>query len=418
MSRYSIVSLFRHAFSHHENWPPAWRDPDPKPKYDVVIVGGGGHGLATAYHLAKEHGITNVAVLEKGWIGGGNTGRNATNIRSNYLNIPNCRFYDFSIKLWESLSQELNFNVMFSQRGALFLAHSDAQMESFARLGNSMLQTGADAELIGKDEVRRLAPYIDFSAEARFPVHGALLQRRGGVARHDALVWGYARGADSRGVDIIQNCEVTGIKVEAGRAVGVETNRGYIAAGKIALAVAGHTSHVAAMAGLRLPLETHLLQAMVTEPFKPFINQFISYGAGHFYVNQTDKGGLVMGGDLDGYNSYSQMGNVAIVERLMGTARSLVPALGRLRILRHWAGIIDMTMDGSPIICESPIQGLFISGGWCYGGFKTIPAGGWCYADTIANSRPHDLIAAFALERFNRGFLMEEKAHGPIPNLH
>jgi sarcosine oxidase subunit beta len=307
---------------------------------------------------------------------------------------------------------------MFSQRGSLFLAHTDGQMEGMARLGNSMLENGVDAEVIERDEVRRLAPYLDFSAQARFPIHGALLQRRAGVARHDAVVWGYARGADTRGVDIIQNCEVNGIKVKDGHAVGVETNRGYIAAGKVALAVAGHTSRVASMAGLRLPMETHLLQAMVSEPYKPFINHVISYGAGHFYVSQTDKGGMVIGGDLDGYNSYSQRGNVAVVENLSSVARSLIPSIGRLHILRHWAGVMDMSMDGSPIICESPVRDLFISSGWCYGGFKTIPAGGWCYADTIANSRPHELVEAFSLERFNRGALLEEKAHGPIPNLH
>jgi sarcosine oxidase subunit beta len=416
--RYSIFNLVRNAISHHEKWPRVWRDPDPKPRYDVIIIGGGGHGLATAYYLAKEHGISNIAVLEKGWIGGGNAGRNTTIIRSNYLNVPNARFYDFSIKLWETMSQELNFNVMFSQRGVLSLAHSDAQMDSYARLGNSMLLTGGDSELLGLDEVRQLAPYIDFSANARFPIFGGLLQRRGGNARHDAVVWGYARGADSRGVDIIQNCEVTGFTTENGRVTGVETNRGPIASGKIAMAVAGHTSQVAAMAGLRLPLETHLLQAMVTEPVGPFIDHVLSYGAGHFHVNQTDKGGLVMGGDLDGYNSYSQRGGLPIVERVAGAARSLIPALGRLHILRQWAGVMDMTMDGSPIICQSPIAGLFINGGWCYGGFKTIPASGWCYADTIANDRPHELIAAYSLDRFNRGFLMEEKAHGPVPNLH
>ena len=418
MTKYSIFSVARHALSQHEGWPLAWRDPEPGRCYEVVIIGGGGHGLASAYYLAKEHGISSIAVLEKGWIGSGNAGRNTTIIRSNYLNVPNARFYDFSISLWETLSQDLNFNVMFSQRGALFLAHSEGQMESHARLGNSMRLNGIDAELIDRKAVRRLAPYIDFSDKARFPVVGALLQRRAGNARHDAVVWGYARAADSCGVDIIQNCEVTGIRVEGGRVLGVETSRGFIAAKKVALAVAGHTSHLAAMAGLRLPIESHLLQAMVTEPVKPFINHVISYGAGHFHVNQTDKGGLVMGGDLDGYNSYSQRGNLPIIERVARTACSLIPALGRLRILRHWAGIMDMTMDGSPIICQSPIDGLFINGGWCYGGFKTIPASGWCYAHTIATGRPHALNAAYDLERFSRGLLMEEKAYGPIPNLH
>lgn len=417
-SSYSFFGLVYHALSGNKKWARAWRDRTPKQSYDVILIGGGGHGLATAYYLAKLYGITNVAVLERGWIGGGNVGRNTAIIRSNYINVPNTRFYDFSINLWESLSQELNFNVMFSQRGALFLAHSHGQLDTHARLGNLMRLNGADAELLERQDVQKLAPYLDYSRNARFPVYGALHQPRAGNARHDAVVWGYARAADALGVDIIQNCEVTAINAQRGQELSVETRFGKIRADKVALCVAGNTSHVARMVGLRLPIETHLLQAMVTEPLKPFINHIISYGAGHFHVNQTNKGGLVMGGDLDGYNSYSQRGNLPIVEKVTGSARSLIPSLGRLRILRHWGGVMDMTMDGSPIIDKTSIPGLYINGGWCYGGFKATPASGWCYAHTIARDRPHELNEAFSLDRFSRGLLMEEKAFGPIPNLH
>jgi heterotetrameric sarcosine oxidase beta subunit len=306
MKRYSIFSLLRNALSYHENWTEAWRSPDPKPSYDVIIIGGGGHGLASAYYLAKEHGITNVAVLEKGWLGGGNTGRNTTNVRSNYILAQNSHFYEFSLKLWEKLSADLNYNVMFSQRGVLITAHFDAQMQALLRRGNGMRIHGIDAVFLSREEVRRKVPILDFSPTARFPVIGGLLQPRAGVARHDAVAWGFARAADSRGVDIIQNCEVTGFRIEAGRVTGVETTRGFIGARKVGIAVAGHTSHVAAMAGLRLPIESHLLQAMVTEPVKPMLDVSLSFGAGHFYTSQTDKGELVMGGDLDGYNSYAQ----------------------------------------------------------------------------------------------------------------
>ncbi|HMK67570.1 MAG TPA: sarcosine oxidase subunit beta family protein, partial [Stellaceae bacterium] len=333
MQRYSIFSLLRNAVTYHRNWPEAWRSPDPKPRYDVVIIGGGGHGLATAYYLAKEHGITNVAVLEKGWLGGGNTGRNTTNVRSNYILEKNHRFYEFSLKLWEGLSQDLNFNVMLSQRGVLITAHFDPQTQALLRRGNGMRVMGSDAVFLTREEVRRKVPVLDFSSTARFPVTGAFLQPRAGIARHDAVAWGFARAADARGIDIIQNCEVTGIRVEGGRAIGVETTRGFIAAGKIGIAVAGHTSHVAAMAGLRLPIESHLLQAMVTEPIKPFLHVSLSFGAGHFYTSQTDKGELVMGGDLDGYNSYAQRGNLPMVEHVAAAAVTVMPCISRLKIM-------------------------------------------------------------------------------------
>jgi sarcosine oxidase subunit beta len=418
MTRYSIFSLARHALSGHRTWTRAWRDPEPKESYDIVIVGGGGHGLATAYYLAKEHGITDVAVLEKGWLGGGNTGRNTTIVRSNYLLEPNAHFYEWSLKLWEGLSQDLNFNVMFSQRGVLNLGHSDAQMDNFARRGNAMRLNGIDAELLDREQVRAMVPLLDFSEHARFPIYGGLLQRRGGTARHDAVAWGFARAADSRGVDIIQNCEVTGIRRAGNRAVGVETTRGYIRANKIGLAVAGHSGHVAAMAGLRLPIESHLLQAMVSEPIKPLIDTVVTFGAGHFYVSQSDKGELVFGGDLDMYNSYAQRGNLPMVETVAAGGLALFPCLSRLRLMRHWGGVMDMTMDGSPIIGATPVDGLFINGGWCYGGFKATPGSGWVFAHTLATGRPHKLNEGFRLDRFGRGAVIDEKGVGPTPNAH
>jgi sarcosine oxidase subunit beta len=418
MSRYSIFSLLRNAFSHHENWQRAWRSPDPKPAYDVVIIGGGGHGLATAYYLAKEHGITDVAVLERSWLGGGNTGRNTTIVRSDYYLEPNAHFYEHSLKLWEGLSQELNFNVMFSQRGSIQTAHDDPQVDAFHRRGNAMRLNGIDAVWLTREEVMRRAPILNFDPDARYPIRGALMQPRAGVARHDAVAWGYARAADARGVDIIQNCEVTGIVREGARVTGVETTRGRIGASKIGIAVAGYTSHVGAMAGLRLPIESHLLQAMVTEPIKPVIDTVIRYSAAHVYISQTDKGELLLGGDLDGYPSYSQRGNLPQVEHVIAAAIDIVPLISRLRLMRTWAGVMDMTMDGSPIIAKTPIEGLYLDGGWCYGGFKATPASGWCFAHTIAQDRPHRLNEAFSLERFRAGRVIDEGGRGPNPGAH
>ena len=418
MQRYSFFSLVRNAIRHHEGWQEAWRSPPPKPSYSVVIIGGGGHGLATAYYLAKEHGITNVAVLEKGWLGGGNTARNTTHVRSDYILDDNAHFYEASLKLWEGLSAELNYNVMFSQRGMIRTAHFDAQTQALLRRGNGMRVNGIDAVFLSREEVRRLAPALDFSATARFPITGAFFQPRAGNARHDAIAWGFARGADSRGVDIIQNCEVTGFRIKLGAVTGVETTRGFIGAEKVGLAVAGHTGQVAAMAGFNLPIESHLLQAMVTEPVKPILNTVVSFGAGHFYTNQTDKGEIVMGGDLDGYNSYAQRGNLAMIEHVAAAAVTAFPSFSRLRIMRHWAGIMDMTMDGSPIIGKTPIDNLYLNGGWCYGGFKATPASGWCFAHTIAQDRPHPLNAPFSLDRFARGYTIDERGAGPYPGLH
>lgn len=416
--QYSILSLLRAASSGHRGWQPTWRDASPNGPYDVVIVGGGGHGLATAYYLAKYHGINRVAVLEKNWIGGGNAGRNTTIIRSNYGLGGNLPFYEWSMKLWEGLEQELNYNAMISQRGVLNLYHSDGQRDAFARRGNAMRLHGVDAELLDQEGVRKIAPFLNFQ-HARFPIQGGLLQKRGGTARHDAVVWGYARAASDLGVDIIQNCEVTGLtRGSNGAVTGVETVRGTINAKKIGVAVAGHSSRVAAMAGLRLPIESHVLQAFVTEALKPVLPGVITFGAGHFYVSQSDKGGLVFGGDLDGYNTYAQRGNLPTVEDVCQGGVAIMPMIGRARLLRSWGGVVDMSMDGSPIIDRSPIMGLYLNVGWCYGGFKATPASGWCFAHLIARDEPHSCAEAFRLDRFATGHLIDEKGQGAQPNLH
>jgi sarcosine oxidase subunit beta len=419
MAEYSALSLLRNALSGNKDWKPAWRKPDPKASYDVVIIGGGGHGLSTAYYLAKEHGITNVAVVEKGYLGSGNVGRNTTAVRSNYLLPPNTRFYEHSMKLWENLSHDLNYNVMFSQRGVLNLAHTPAQFDDYARRGNSMRHQGVDAELMSVAEIKRLMPAIDVSASARFPIMGGLMQPRAGTARHDAVAWGYARGADRRGVDILENCEVTGFLRDGDRVTGVVTTRGEIRARKVALAAAGSTGRVMRLAGIdRLPIESHVLQAFVSESLKPFLDTVVTFGMGHFYMGQSDKGGLIYGGDLDGYNSYAQRGNLPIVEEVMAEMLALFPSLASVRMLRSWAGVCDMSMDGSPIITTGPLPGMYLNCGWCYGGFKATPASGFCFAHTIARDEPHELNAAFTLDRFHRGTVIDEKGQGATPRLH
>ncbi len=410
--------MVRNAATRHKNWRPVWRYPDPKPAYDVIIIGGGGHGLATAYYLAKLHGISNIAVLEKGWLGGGNTGRNTTIVRSNYLLDANAQFYEHSMKLWEGLSQELNYNVMFSQRGVLNLAHSDAEMDAFAIRGNAMRFNGIDAQLLLPDQIRRMVPHLDCSKQTRYPIFGGLLQPRGGTARHDAVAWGYARAADACGVDIIQNCEVTGISVKNNRVVGVATTQGVIRADKVGLAVAGNSGRVAGMAGLKLPIESHVLQAMVTEPLKPIIDTVVTSGASHVYINQTDKGEVLFGGDLDFYNSYAQRGNFPRIEYVVQSVLTLFPCLSRVRLMRTWGGVMDMSMDGSPIIGKSPIDHLYLNTGWCYGGFKATPGSGWCFAHTIANDKSHQFNEAFTLERFREGRVLDEKGGGALPKVH
>lgn len=415
--RYSGFRVFAQGLRGNRGWRPAWRKPAPKAAYDVVIIGGGGHGLATAWYLAKNHGITNVAVLEKGYLGSGNIGRNTTIVRANYFLNGNSEFYSHSLKLWEGLERELNYNVMHSQRGLINLFHSDGQRDAFARRGNAMLAQGDDAVLLDREDVRRMLPYLDFE-QPRFPIFGGLYHPRGGTARHDAVAWGYARGADQRGVDLIENCEVTGIDVENGRVIGVQTTRGAIRAGKVAMVAAGRSGQVAAMAGMRLPIESHVLQAFVTEGLKPVIDHVISFGMGHFYISQSDKGGLVFGGDLDFYASYAARGNLPMVEHVMEAGMTLMPMIGRAKVLRSWGGIMDMSPDGSPIIDRTHIEGLFLNCGWNYGGFKAVPASGWALAHLIATEQPHETATRFRLDRFATGHLLDEEGTGSQHNLH
>ena len=421
MTKFNAWNVFKNGLNDQLGWDRQWQDPEPKKEYDAVIVGGGLHGLSTAFYLAKNHNITNIAVLEKGWLGGGNAGRNTTIIRSNYMMPGNHEFYEFSLKLWENLSHELNYNVMFSQRSHISLFHTTAARDSIARRYNTMFLNGADAELWNLEKLKKNVPHLNYGPNIRFPIIGAAVQKRAGTARHDAVAWGYARAADQLGVDILQNCEVIGFQRENGIIKSLDTTRGVIKSKKIGLAVAGNTSQLWQKLELgNLPIETHKLQAFVSEPLKPLLDQVVVFGVGgaHFYISQSDKGGMVFGGDLDWYKSYAQKGNLPIVQDVAEAAISILPCLGRVRLLRHWSGLMDMTMDGSFFICKTPIKNIFLNAGWNYGGFKASPASGWYFADLIANEKPHKTIENHNLERFEKGINLDERGAGPDPKLH
>ena len=416
MPKYSVFSLIRQGLSGHTGWTPAWRAPTPKPSYDAVIIGGGGHGLATAYYLAKIHGLTNIAVIEKGWIGGGNSGRNTTIIRSNYLEDASAAIYEHALKLWEGLGRELNYNIMMSHRGVMNLAHDEGEARVLRRRVEANRLNGIDSEWLDAKQVKDFCPPINISATVRYPVLGATLQRRGGVNRHDAVVWGYARAADAMGVDILQNCEVTGLKIEAGAVVGLTTTKGDIRTPKIGSVAAGHTSIIAAMAGVRLPIQSHPLQALVSEPIKPLIPCVVMSNAVHAYVSQSDKGELVIGAGIDAHNSYTQRGGLDIIEHSMAALIELFPMFSRLRLMRQWGGIVDVCPDASPIITRTKVKGFYINGGWGTGGWKATPASGHAFADLLANDEPNAIAAPFALTRFASGALVAE--HGAAAVAH
>ena len=413
--RYSIFNLLQQSFGGHQGWPEQWRSPEPKPAYDALIIGGGGHGLATAYYMAGEYGMRNIAVLEKGWLGGGNTGRNTTIIRSNYLWEESAALYEHALKLWENLSQALNYNVMYSARGVLMLAHNIHDVQVAKRHIHANRLAGVDNEWLSPHEAKEFCPILNVSANMRYPVLGAALQRRGGTARHDAVAWGYARAASGLGVDIIQNCEVTGVRRGADGAVsGVETTRGAIASAKVGVVAAGHTSVLMAMAGVRMPLESYPLQALVSEPVKPIMPCVVMSNTIHAYMSQSDKGELVIGAGTDAYTSYSQTGGLHISSHTLEAICELFPNVRRLKMLRNWGGIVDVTPDRSPIIGKTPVAGLFVNCGWGTGGFKATPGSGHVFARQVATGEPHPLGAPFTLERFTTGRLIDEAAAAAV----
>ena len=414
MQKFSIWSLLRNSLSYHEGWQKQWRSPEPKREYDVVVVGAGGHGLATAYYLAKEHGMRNVAVVERGYLGGGNTARNTTIVRSNYLWDESTALYEKAMKLWEGLSQDINYNVMFSQRGVMNLGHNLQDMRDIERRVTANRLNGVDGEVITPAQIKEIVPFINLNT--RYPVLGASLQRRAGVARHDAVAWGFARAADALGVDIIQNCEVTGIAREGASVTGVETAKGFIRARKVAIVAAGHTSVIAGMAGIRLPIESHPLQALVSEPLKPIFPTVVMSNAIHAYISQSDKGDLVIGAGIDQYAGYGQRGSFHIIEHTLQAIVEMFPIFSRVRMNRQWGGIVDVSPDACPIIGLTPVKGLYINCGWGTGGFKATPGSGWVMAHTVAQDRPHALNAALSLDRFHTGHLIDE--HGAAAVAH
>jgi sarcosine oxidase subunit beta len=415
MRKYSVFALAREAMRGHKGWPEQWGSPEPKSEYDVIIVGAGGHGLATAYYLAKEHGITNVAVLEKGWLGGGNTGRNTTIIRSNYLYDESAGIYDHAVKLWDGLSQDINYNVMYSARGVMMLAHNVHDVQVLKRHVHANRLNGVDNEYMTPEQAKDFCPPLNISQQARYPVMGATLQRRGGTARHDAVAWGYARAAADRGVHIIQNCEVTGIKRSAnGHITGVETTRGFIGAKKVGVVAAGHSTVLMNMAGVRMPLESYPLQALVSEPVKPIFPCVVMSNTVHAYISQSDKGELVIGAGTDQYTSYSQTGGLHILNHTLDAICEMFPIFSRMKMLRSWGGIVDVTPDRSPILAKTPVPGLYVNCGWGTGGFKATPGSGHVFAHTIANDNPHPINAPFTLERFRTGRLIDEAAAAAV----
>jgi sarcosine oxidase subunit beta len=413
--KFSLLSLARQALRGHADWPAQWRSPDPKPAYDAIILGAGGHGLATAYYLAREHGMRDIAVVEKGWLGGGNTGRNTTIIRSNYLWEESEAIYEHAVKLWETLSQELNYNVMYSPRGVMMLAHTIHDVQVFKRHVHANRLAGIDNEWLTAEQAKEFCPPLNIAPGMRYPILGAALQRRGGTARHDAVAWGYARGADRLGVDIIQNCEVTGIRRGAAGAItGIETTRGFIATPKLGVVAAGHTSVVMAMAGVRMPLESYPLQALVSEPIKPAMPCVVMSNTIHAYISQSDKGELVIGAGTDVYTSYSQTGALHVTTHTLDAICELFPDFRRVRMLRNWGGIVDVTPDRSPIIGKTPVPGLYVNCGWGTGGFKATPGSGHVFAATIARDDPHPIAAPFSLDRFRTGRLIDEAAAAAV----